>query len=276
MMVKYGIQNLSTFTGKERDSETGYGYFGARYMDHELMAMWLSVDPMADKYPSISPYAYCAWNPVKLVDPYGREIYLPSGKTYNANMDATGLDEGDAAVVNALNTICQSDEGLLMINKLCEPGIDINISLTEGKTRYTATGPKESFYDEENGIPGTGLNVNVDNEWNLNNPESIPTVKGMQANATYNLLDEICHSYDCCTGYGTDGVFDGECEKNEIQAVYRSNVVRNQLGDDNYRTRYYILDNSGSGPITAKKGEFYRPSWYPKAKTDNASIPMQY
>jgi len=63
-----------SFTGKERDSETGYGYFGARYMDHELMAMWLSVDPLADKYPSISPYAYCAWNPVKLVDPDGMEI----------------------------------------------------------------------------------------------------------------------------------------------------------------------------------------------------------
>ena len=60
-----------TFTGKERDEETGYGYFGARYMDHELMTMWLSVDPMADKYPNISPYAYCAWNPVKLVDPDG-------------------------------------------------------------------------------------------------------------------------------------------------------------------------------------------------------------
>ena len=62
------------FTGKERDEETGYGYFGARYMDHELMTMWLSVDPMADKYPSISPYAYCAWNPVKLVDPDGRDV----------------------------------------------------------------------------------------------------------------------------------------------------------------------------------------------------------
>ncbi len=62
-----------SFTGKERDEETGYGYFGARYMDHELMTMWLSVDPLADKYPSISPYAYCAWNPVKLVDPDGNE-----------------------------------------------------------------------------------------------------------------------------------------------------------------------------------------------------------
>ena len=71
----FGYSERFTFTGKERDEETGYGYFGARYMDHELMTMWLSVDPMADKYPSISPYAYCAWNPVKLVDPDGRDWY---------------------------------------------------------------------------------------------------------------------------------------------------------------------------------------------------------
>jgi RHS repeat-associated protein len=72
----YGYSERFTFTGKERDEETGYGYFGARYMDHELMTGWLSVDPMAGKYPSISPYAYCAWNPVKLVDPDGREVYI--------------------------------------------------------------------------------------------------------------------------------------------------------------------------------------------------------
>ena len=63
-----------TFTGKEKDAETGYSYFGARYMDHELMTMWLSVDPMSDKYPSLSSYAYCAWNPVKLIDPDGDSI----------------------------------------------------------------------------------------------------------------------------------------------------------------------------------------------------------
>ena len=75
-MGKHSIQDSSTFTGKEIDEETGYGYFGARYMDHELMTMWLSVDPLADKYPGISPYAYCAWNPVKLVDPDGEEIEM--------------------------------------------------------------------------------------------------------------------------------------------------------------------------------------------------------
>ena len=65
----------TSFSGKERDEETGYSYFGARYYDVELTTGWLSVDPMADKYPNISPYAYCAWNPIKLVDPDGRDWY---------------------------------------------------------------------------------------------------------------------------------------------------------------------------------------------------------
>ncbi|MBQ3945775.1 MAG: hypothetical protein II670_09235, partial [Alphaproteobacteria bacterium] len=56
----------------------GFSYFGARYLDHALMTSWLSVDPMADKYPSISPYAYCAWNPLKLVDPNGRDVWKVS------------------------------------------------------------------------------------------------------------------------------------------------------------------------------------------------------
>ena len=67
---KNSISSCS-FTGKERDAETGYSYFGARYYDSDLSGLFLCVDPMADKYPGLSSYAYCAWNPVKLVDPDG-------------------------------------------------------------------------------------------------------------------------------------------------------------------------------------------------------------
>ena len=67
-----------TFSGKEKDVETGYGYFGARYYDSGL-SIWLSVDPMSDKYPSMSPYNYCANNPVKLIDPDGMEIFDTEG-----------------------------------------------------------------------------------------------------------------------------------------------------------------------------------------------------
>ena len=67
-----------TFSAKEKDSETGFSYFGSRYYNSDL-SIWLSVDPMADKYPSLSPYAYCANNPIKLVDPNGEDI-VPSNK----------------------------------------------------------------------------------------------------------------------------------------------------------------------------------------------------
>ena len=32
-------------------------------------AIWLSPDPLLDKYPYISPYAYCNWNPIENIDP---------------------------------------------------------------------------------------------------------------------------------------------------------------------------------------------------------------
>lgn len=72
-----GSVHCSPFTGKEKDSESGYHYFGARYYDSEALTGWLSVDPMSDKYLGINPYNYCAWNPVKLVDPDGhRPIFV--------------------------------------------------------------------------------------------------------------------------------------------------------------------------------------------------------
>ena len=61
-----------TFSAKERDSETGLSYFGSRYYSSDL-SVWLSVDPMSDKYPSTSPYAYCRNNPIILVDDNGNK-----------------------------------------------------------------------------------------------------------------------------------------------------------------------------------------------------------
>ena len=70
-----------TFSAKEKDSETGLSYFGARYYSSDL-SIWLSGDPMSDKYPYQSDYVYCGNNPIKVIDPNGEdewEIY-PDGK----------------------------------------------------------------------------------------------------------------------------------------------------------------------------------------------------
>ena len=78
-----------TFSAKERDTETGLSYFGARYYSSDL-SIWLSVDPMSDKYPSLSPYVYCADNPVRLVDPNGEDpIYA---KNFWGNVKKIGDD----------------------------------------------------------------------------------------------------------------------------------------------------------------------------------------
>ena len=78
---------IHTFSAKEKDSETGLSYFGSRYYNSDL-SIWLSVDPMSDKYPSLSPYVYCANNPIKLVDPNGEEV----GDYYSFNGTYLGSD----------------------------------------------------------------------------------------------------------------------------------------------------------------------------------------
>ena len=91
-----------TFSGKEKDVETGYSYFGARYYDSGL-SIWLSVDPMSDKYPSMSPYTYCANNPVILVDPDGEDIWTISedgtiNREINTKIDRIDVVDGEGNI----------------------------------------------------------------------------------------------------------------------------------------------------------------------------------
>jgi RHS repeat-associated protein len=69
------------YNGKELDLMHGlntYDY-GARQHD-PILARWDRMDPLCEKYYSTSPYVYCMNNPVLLVDPNGREIFLNGSK----------------------------------------------------------------------------------------------------------------------------------------------------------------------------------------------------
>lgn len=63
------------FGGKELQSEFGIEMydFGARNYDPAI-GRWMNVDPLAEKYYGINPYAYVFNNPAQLIDPDGRKV----------------------------------------------------------------------------------------------------------------------------------------------------------------------------------------------------------
>ena len=62
------------YNGKEYDRVHGLDWYdyGARFMNPD-MGRFTTIDPMAEKYYSISPYAYCANNPINVIDPDGMD-----------------------------------------------------------------------------------------------------------------------------------------------------------------------------------------------------------
>ena len=76
------------FNGKELDEETGLYYYGARYMSPRL-SIWYATDPLQEKYPNITSYAYCAGNPILLKDIDGRDAILIVFPDYSINIYKT-------------------------------------------------------------------------------------------------------------------------------------------------------------------------------------------
>ena len=59
--------------GKEYDDKALAYDFGARHYTSSI-PRWTTMDPLCEKYYSLSPYAYCAGNPMNLVDPDGAKL----------------------------------------------------------------------------------------------------------------------------------------------------------------------------------------------------------
>ncbi|MDH6311934.1 RHS repeat-associated protein [Parabacteroides sp. PFB2-10] len=101
--IKYG--------GKEFDDKHGLNLydFGARFYDPAL-GIFLTPDPLAEKYYSTSPYAYCLNNPMRFVDPTGKWIesawdifsLVTGAKNFVENVKQGNVG---AAVVDAIGVV---------------------------------------------------------------------------------------------------------------------------------------------------------------------------
>ena len=67
------------FNAKELDEETGMYYYGARYYEPRL-SLWMSTDPMQERYPNINSYCYTSNNPIKFIDPDGEKLVLAGSR----------------------------------------------------------------------------------------------------------------------------------------------------------------------------------------------------
>jgi len=193
-----------TFSGKEKDVETGYGYFGARYYDSGL-SIWLSVDPMSDKYPSMSPYNYCANNPVFLVDPDGREfsiagiIYVPGGNCPDEIKDAK-----DKAIWNTMNKLYSTDIGKTVIDEMNVKGYTFKIS--DKTVRKDADGSYSS--NKKNNGGTINLNGNV--------------------TSVLILAHEVFHGYQDLKGQG------GSSIPSEVEAYLFQNLVGQRINNNSF------------------------------------------
>lgn len=102
--MKSFIYLRSDFIRMENHSypaDTGSHFPYGALLHNPALSLWLSVDPMADKYPGVSPYTYCADNPVRLVDVDGRKV-----KPF-----------GEAALQMIKNTLRKEDRAFVRTNR---------------------------------------------------------------------------------------------------------------------------------------------------------------
>ena len=114
------------FNGKELDLMHGlntYDYGARQY--YPVIPVWDRMDPLCEKYYGVSPYAYCANNPIMFIDPDGMDDY------YNEDGQYLGTDkkESDYIYITQKGKYKQLKDGRYVINTNSKIGLaEANLS----------------------------------------------------------------------------------------------------------------------------------------------------
>ena len=128
---------------------------------HPTLSIWLSVDPMSDKYPSTSPYTYCGNNPVRLVDPEGRDWgdYFDYQGKY---LGTDGIDDGKIYIVTQQdwNQFADIENGMKMMSDFATRPSSANLSddaIINILAKYNTTGKTCTIQEEQGSFLATRI-----------------------------------------------------------------------------------------------------------------------
>jgi RHS repeat-associated protein len=116
------------FNAKELDEESGMYYYEARYYNPPT---FISRDPLFEKFPFMSPYAYCSNNPVNRIDPDGCNDYEVDRKTGEIKLlKKTGEETHRLVAQNRNGDVKYKRDGTYKKSMTVEKGvIDNKVSL---------------------------------------------------------------------------------------------------------------------------------------------------
>ena len=235
------IAKTFTFSAKEKDAETGFSYFGSRYYNSDV-SIWLSVDPMSDKYPSMSPYVYCANNPIKLVDPNGEEFVGTDGEKVRVSRDKNGqISVGDnasedlkrmASMINSSGSKTASKQFMKLANNNCK----IHFHIVQGEGDGSKVGYHQAHDEQGNPLDWVGGR----NDGYFDGTPAIQ--KGEYKEATITLFEGMVDNHKTKTPYQANtlentmvGTFAHEAEHNINKLDIRAIKERSAGYTDNVR-----------------------------------------
>ncbi len=110
-----GNADVHKHTGKEFQGFNGLAWYdnNARYYD-PILGRFTTQDPLAEKYPWLSPYNHCANNPLKFVDRDGMRINFAKLQKYDLHTGTNMVDQiiGDLSIQTGLS-LSIDDDGYL-------------------------------------------------------------------------------------------------------------------------------------------------------------------
>jgi len=251
------------FNGKRKDDEihgaTGTSYdFGARLYDPRV-SRWLSLDPKASKYPSLSAYAAFGLNPIYYIDPGGETLKVAWSSSTNeiiARQDVLRLlPPGEAGhVYEAALTI--TDAGDVVFNITAkqaaasgDAGVQLLYGLTSSSKNYQHTVADLGFSKTREGSEeGFDLYFAKDNNQLLNLSKTrMSEVKGAPGSPQQNRFD---------SNVPVDNALDGEViiySETDLINAPRESVVFHEL-EENYQRTENSLPFSNQYDPSVKEG----------------------